>query len=196
MGYSLCDGENTINRLENRKLIKMKNLKPKIQNQFQNGFSLLEIIIATAIFGLVAVISLSSVTTFTKADNRTKYKRDAIDTYQNIYQIISRELWSAKSIDNISTTKVEYTDSSGAKQALEIKYNKITLTNLDAPKKMQADNIDIEASFSGTISASASEQPYVAVNISRISVKNPKNSIVEDELVGDNMGFTKVLRIK
>ncbi|MEK7061929.1 MAG: type II secretion system protein, partial [Patescibacteria group bacterium] len=162
------------------------------------GFSLLEIVIATAIFGLVAVISLSSVTTFTKADNRTKYKRDAIDTYQNIYQIISRELWSAKSIDDISNTKVEYTDASGAKQALEIKDNKITLTNMVAPQtiKMQADNVDIVASFSGKTSVSSSVQPYVVVNISKISVKNPKNSIVEDELTGDDMGFTKVLRIR
>lgn len=159
----------------------------------------MEIVIATAIFSLVAVISLSSVTTFTKADNRTKYKRDAIDTYQNIYQIISRELWSAKSIDSISNTKVEYTDASGEKQTLEINNNKITLTNATTPKtpkKMQADNIDISASFSGITSASSSEQPYVTVNISKISVKNPKNSIIEDELADDDMGFTKVLRIK
>jgi len=65
---------------------------------------------------------------------------------------------------------------------------------------MQADNIDIEASFAGSVSAIvpaiATEQPYVTINISKISVKNPKNtSIIEEEFTGD-MGFTKILRIK
>jgi len=174
----------------------IQNLKLNRKSNNNQGFSLLEIVIATAIFGLVAVIALSSVNTFTKADNRTKYKRDAINTYQNIYQIISRELWSAKSIDSIENNNVKYTDASGTQKLLKMQNGKMTLSD----KKMQADNIDIEANFAGSVSAIvpaiATEQPYVTINISKISVKNPKNtSIIEEEFTGD-MGFTKILRIK
>lgn len=101
------------------------------------GFSIMELIVYVAIFGLVSVVVINSFVVVLNSYATTRTNRDLMESGLEVMERMSREIRQAKSIDLINSTfgtspgvlQLNTTDSSGNAQTVKfiVESNKINL---------------------------------------------------------------------
>ncbi len=108
------------------------------QTTSQTGYSLIELLVVIVIFSILAVVGTQIVTVSMRNSNKSESLTEVRENVDYIFNVVSRELQNAQSIDisNSTPTVVTYYDADGAISTIscvssQIRVNGVRITGTD-----------------------------------------------------------------
>lgn len=116
----------------------MKKTRYHYQNIVSSGYSLIELLVVIVIFAILAVVGTQIVTVSVRNSNKSESLTEVRENVDYIFNVVSRELQNAQSIDipNSTVTLLQYYDADGAVSTIscassQIRVNGVRITGTD-----------------------------------------------------------------
>jgi len=147
----------------------------------KNGFTLVEVVLATAIIAVVGVLSAGLIISIFKSHNHSNSVSQVNRVGQSLVDVFERQVRNATSVSVVSSHEIQYVIPSDAGQDIQYSLKYI-------PKNCTADNSNSFISLSSLVGSSFPEDPITPTDINT-GVNVTGVTFVQDS-VGIKFDFT------